>query len=58
MGTNAAPGGFTIWNDIIVGTVRDYTNGALVSYVGPSNGLLFAGCIVRDNLDWLPTAQK
>ncbi|MGZ0186944.1 MAG: lipid A deacylase LpxR family protein [Alphaproteobacteria bacterium] len=49
---------FTVENDIIAGTDRDYTNGALVSYVGPSNDLPLAGRIVRDNLDWLTTAQK
>jgi lipid A 3-O-deacylase len=49
---------FTIENDIIAGTDRDYTNGALVSYVGPSNNLPLVGRIVRDNLDWLTTAKK
>lgn len=46
----------TLENDIIAGTDRDYTNGALVSYIGAANDLPLAGRVVRDSLGWLTDA--
>lgn len=49
---------FTLENDLIAGTDRDYTNGALISYIGPENELPALGRIARDNLRWLTPARK
>ncbi len=48
----------TIENDVIAGTDRDYTNGALLSYVGPENDLPWIGRLARDNLGWLTKANS
>lgn len=48
----------TIENDTIAGTDRDYTNGGLISYVGPENELPAVGRFARDNLQWLSDAQS
>ncbi len=49
---------FTLENDLIAGTDRDYTNGALISYVGPENDLPAPARWARDNLGWLTPARK
>ena len=48
---------FTLENDVIGGTDRDYTNGALLSYIGPANDLPAAGRLVRSGLVWLQDAD-
>lgn len=47
----------TIENDSVAGTDRDYTNGGLISYVGPQNDLPLVGRFARDNLQWLSDAK-
>lgn len=49
---------FTLENDIIAGTDRDYTNGALISYVGPANDLPFFTDWAPPQLTWLTDAKK
>lgn len=49
---------FTLENDIIAGTDRDYTNGALISYVGPANDLPFFADWAPAKLTWLTSAKK
>ncbi len=48
---------FTLENDIIAGTDRDYTNGALVSYIGAANKLPLVGRLARNALFWLDGAD-
>lgn len=50
--------GLTVENDIIAGTDRDYTNGILLTYVGPENDLPLVGRAARDNLGWLTSATS
>ncbi len=47
----------TIENDIIAGTDRDYTNGGLLSYVGPGNDLPWIGRLAKSALEWTNDAQ-
>ena len=49
---------FTLENDIIAGTDRDYTNGALISYVSPANDLPFFADWAPAQLTWLTKATK
>lgn len=49
---------FTLENDIIAGTDRDYTNGALISYVSPTNDLPFFADWAPAQLTWLTSAKK
>ncbi len=49
---------FTLENDIIAGTDRDYTNGGLISYVGPANDLPFFADWAPAQLTWLTDAKK
>lgn len=49
---------FTLENDLIAGTDRDYTNGALISYIGPANDLPFFADWAPAQLTWLTTAKK
>lgn len=49
---------FTLENDLIGGTDQDYTNGAMVSYVGPKNDLPAPARWARENLRWLTPAEK
>lgn len=48
---------FTLENDIIAGTDRDYTNGALLSYIAPANDLPWVGRFLKSKLFWLEGAD-
>lgn len=48
----------TFENDLFGNSDRNYTNGALISYVTPRNELPWAGRLARRNLGWLTDAEN